>query len=127
MSSDLQSETKVEIAHVLTTDVVEYSNLLITQQTRLMAEFTALVKNTPRFRRAEVEGKLVRVPTGDGMLLVFFDDPEAPLECATEIAIAIKSHPEVRLRMGIHSGPVNKVVDVNDRPNVAGAGVDLAQ
>ena len=127
MSSDLKSETKVEIAHVLTTDVVEYSNLLITEQTRLMAEFTALVKNTPRFRRAEAEGKLVRVPTGDGMLLVFFGNPEAPLECATEIATAIKSHPEIRLRMGIHSGPVNKVVDVNDRPNVAGAGVDLAQ
>src|SRR6185436_17996849 len=72
-------------------------------------------------------GKLTRVPTGDGMLLAFFDDPQAPIECAMEIAEALKEHPEIRLRMGIHSGPVNEVVDVNDRSNFAGAGIDMAQ
>src|SRR5439155_7472388 len=90
-------------------------------------ELTAVVKNTERFRRAEAEGKLVRIPTGDGMALVFFDDPQAPIECAMEIAAALKSHPEIRLRMGIHSGPVNPVVDVSDRSNVTGAGIDIAQ
>ena len=121
------SEEKVEIAHVLTMDVVEYSTLLITEQARVIAELTAVVKNTERFRRAEAEGKLVRIPTGDGMALVFFDDPQAPIECAMEIAAALKSHPEIRLRMGIHSGPVNPVVDVSDRSNVTGAGIDMAQ
>ncbi len=127
MPSDPSSDPKVEIAHVLNMDVVEYSTLLITEQTRVMAELTRIVKDTLRFRRAEAEGKLLRVPTGDGMLLVFFDDPQAPIECAMEIAKAMKGHPEIRLRMGIHSGPVNEVVDVNDRTNVAGAGVDMAE
>jgi len=127
MSSEAESRPKVEIAHILTMDMVEYSTLLITEQTRVMAELTGVVKNIERFRRAEDERKLVRIPTGDGMALVFFDDPQAPLECAMEIAAALKSHPEIRLRMGIHSGPVNAVVDVSDRANVAGAGIDIAQ
>jgi TolB-like protein/Tfp pilus assembly protein PilF/class 3 adenylate cyclase len=127
MSADSKSEVHLEIAHVLTMDVVEYSTLLITEQTRVLAELTRVVKETTRFRRGEAEGKLVRIPTGDGMLLVFFDDPQAPIECAMEIAAAMKSHPDIRLRMGIHSGPVNEVVDVNNRTNVAGAGVDMAQ
>lgn len=120
-------EEKVEIGHVLTMDVVEYSTLLINEQSRILRELTRVVKATARFQRAETEGKLIRVPTGDGMLLVFSEDPQAPIECAMEIATAIKSHPDIRLRMGIHSGPVNKVIDVNDRSNVAGAGVDIAQ
>ena len=127
MTSDAPSEPKVEIAHVLTMDVIAYSTLLITEQMRIMAELTRIVRRTARFQRAEANGKLIRVPTGDGMLLVFFDDPEGPVECAVEIATAMKSLPEVGLRMGIHSGPVNEVVDVNDRSNVAGAGVDMAQ
>jgi len=127
MSSEPERHPKVEIGHVLTMDVVEYSTLLITEQTRVMGELTSIVKNTERFRRGESEGKLVRIPTGDGMALVFFDDPQAPIECAMEIAAALKSHPEIRLRMGIHSGPVNAVVDVSDRANVAGAGIDMAQ
>src|SRR5205823_12112590 len=127
MAPEAESDLKMEIAHVLTMDVVEYSTLLITEQSRVMAELTFIVKKTERFRRAEAEGKLVRIPTGDGMALVFFDDPKAPIECAMEIAAALKSHPEIRLRMGIHSGPVNPVVDVSDRSNVAGAGIDMAQ
>jgi class 3 adenylate cyclase len=93
----------------------------------MMGELTSIVKNTQRYRSAEAEGKLVRIPTGDGMALVFFDEPQAPMECAMEIAASLKSHPEIRLRMGIHSGPVNRVVDVSDRSNVAGAGIDTAQ
>ncbi len=127
MSSQAERHPKVEIAHILTMDVVEYSTLLITEQTRVMTELTGVVKNTERFRRAEAERRLVRIPTGDGMALVFFDDPQAPLECATEVAAALKSHPEIRLRMGIHSGPVNTVLDVSNRSNVAGAGIDMAQ
>jgi adenylate cyclase len=127
MTSEHGSGPKVEIAHILNMDVVEYSTLLITEQSRIMGELTRVVKNAARFRRAEADGKLVRVPTGDGMLLVFFDDPQAPIECAMEISAAMQSLPEIRLRMGIHSGPVNEVVDVNDRTNVAGAGVDVSQ
>src|SRR6266566_3651819 len=127
MLSEIASDSKLEIAHVLTLDLVEYSTLRITDQTRVMADLNKIVRNTPRFLKAEAEGKLIRIPTGDGMALVFFNNPEAPLECAMEIAAALKNHSEIKLRMGIHSGPINPVIDVNDRSNVAGAGIDMAQ
>jgi TolB-like protein/Flp pilus assembly protein TadD len=122
-----ESNLPLQIGHVLTMDVVAYSKLLITEQTRVMSDLTDVVKNTERFRRAQNARKLVRIPTGDGMALVFYDDPQAPIECAMEIAAALKSHPEIRIRIGIHSGPVNQVVDVSERSNVAGAGIDMAQ
>jgi hypothetical protein len=91
MTPEPESDPKLEIAHVLTMDVVEYSTLLITEQTRIIDELKRIVWSTARFCRAEADGKLVRVPTGDGMLLVFFDDPEAPIECAMEIAAAMST------------------------------------
>src|SRR4051812_33434926 len=121
------AEPKSEIAHVLMIDLVGYSTLLIDEQTRLMNELTRLVRSTVHFRVADVAGKLLRLPTGDGMALVFFSDPEAPLQCAIEIAQEVKNNPELRLRMGLHSGPVNRLVDVNESGNVAGAGIDIAQ
>lgn len=127
MTPEVESDSKLEIGHVLTMDVVGYSTLLITEQTRVMADLTAIVKNTKRFRDAKAIGKFVCIPTGDGMALVFFDDPQAPIECAMEIAAALKSHSEIRLRMGVHSGPVNSLLDVSGRSNVAGAGIDMAQ
>jgi adenylate cyclase len=127
MAADVELDLKLEIAHILTIDVVAYSTLLISEQSQLMKELIQCVRATPRFRQAEAEGKLIRIPTGDGMALVFFNDPEAPIECAVQIGTELKSHPEIRLRMGIHSGPINQVADVNDRSNVAGAGIDMAQ
>ena len=127
MSSDSPSDSKLEIAHVLAMDVVGYSTLLINKQSRVLADLNRIVREAARFREADAQGKLLRLPTGDGMALVFFNHPEAPIECAMEIAAAMKSSPEIRLRMGIHSGPVNQVVDVNDRSNIAGAGIDIAQ
>jgi class 3 adenylate cyclase len=112
---------------VLSIDLVGYSLLLITDQARVMNELASLVRSTPEFRRAEAEKKLVRIPTGDGMSLIFFDNPQAPIECATEIAAALKNRPDIHLWMGIHSGPVNEVTDVSDRSNLAGAGIDMAQ
>ena len=90
MASEREPKQRVEIAHVLSMDLVGYSLLLITDQTRVMSELTSVVKNTEQFRHADAQGKLVRIPTGDGMSLVFFDDPQAPIECATEIASALK-------------------------------------
>ncbi len=127
MPLEKPEDSRLEIAHVLAMDVVGYSTLLIDQQSRLIHELNRLVRETPRFRRAEAEQKLLRLPTGDGMALVFFDELEAPLECAIEISAALRAHPEIKLRIGIHSGPVRQVMDVNDRSNVAGAGIDLAQ
>jgi TolB-like protein/Flp pilus assembly protein TadD len=127
MTPEPESDPKLEIAHVLTMDVVGYSTLLINEQSRVLADLTRTVRETGRFRQAEADGKLLRLPTGDGMVLVFFTDPEAPIECAMEIGAALKNHPKIRLRMGIHSGPVNQVLDVNDRSNLAGAGIDIAQ
>ena len=127
MSGPREPAPKITIAHVLSMDVVGYSLLLITDQTRVMNELTNIVKGTEQFRRSDGEGKLMRIPTGDGMSLVFFDDPQAPIECATEIAAALKDRPDIPLRMGIHSGPVNEVVDVSERSNVAGVGIDMAE
>jgi TolB-like protein/Flp pilus assembly protein TadD len=120
-------KTRLEIGHVLFIDIVGYSKLLLKQQSELLRELNEIVSGTSEFREAESAGKLIRLPTGDGMALVFRTDPEAPAECAVEIARALKSHPAIQLRMGIHSGPVNEVVDVNQRANIAGAGINLAQ
>src|SRR2546428_13819849 len=127
MSRDLKSEVHLEIEHVLFIDVVGYSKLLINDQRELQQQLSQIVRSTEQFRAAEAAGKLIRLPVGDGMALVFFNSPEAPAQCALEISKALKNHPQIRLRMGIHSGPVNQVRDVNDRTNVAGAGINIAQ
>jgi len=127
MSAEDKSDTRLEIGHVLAMDIVGYSKLLIHEQSGLLQRLNEIVRGTNQFRAADAQGKLIRLPTGDGMALVFFNDPKAPIECATEVATALKDQPDIQLRMGIHSGPVNKVLDVNERTNVAGAGIDLAQ
>src|SRR6266480_7625051 len=127
MASTSPSGVKLEIGHVLFIDIVGYSKLLITEQSELLRRLNDVVRETEQFRSAEVEGKLVRLPTGDGMALVFRGSPEAPVECALELSQRLKAHPELRVRMGIHSGPVNEVADVNERTNITGAGINLAQ
>jgi TolB-like protein/Flp pilus assembly protein TadD len=122
-----QSGVRLEIGHVLFLDIVGYSKLLITKQGELLAKLTAAVAETEQFRVADAERKLIRLPTGDGMALVFRGDPEAPARCALELARRLKSHPEVPVRMGIHSGPVNEVTDVNQRINITGAGINIAK
>src|SRR6476646_7388867 len=122
-----EEQTRLQIGHVLFIDIVGYSKLLVNEQTGLQRELNEVVSGTHEFREAEVAGKLVRLPTGDGMALVFRTDPEAPAQCALEIARALKEHPRIALRMGIHSGPVNEVVDVNQRQNIAGAGINMSQ
>jgi class 3 adenylate cyclase len=122
-----QTELRLEIGHVLVFDIVGYSKLLIDQQTGQIQKLTDIVRDTEQFRLADAEGKVLRLPTGDGGVLVFRDSPEAPLLCALEISRALKSHPELQVRMGIHSGPVNEVADLNEQANIAGAGVNLAQ
>ncbi len=127
MSAELHTDFHLEIAHVLFMDIVGYSKLLINEQGELLQKLNQIVRDTDEFRRAESAGKLTRLPTGDGMALAFFTNPEAPVRCATEISRALQSHPRIRLRIGVHSGPVDEVKDVNDRSNVAGAGINLAQ
>ena len=127
MSAELQPGVQLEIGHVLFMDVVGYSKLLLDEQRDLQQQLTQIVRNTEQVRNAEAAGRLIRIPAGDGMALVFFNSPETPVRCAIEIAKKLKEHPELRLRMGIHSGPVNEVRDVNDRANVAGAGINIAQ
>src|SRR5467141_684852 len=127
MSAAVKKEIQLEIAHVLFIDIVGYSKLLINEQHELLQELNQIVRTTKAFRAAEAAGKLIRLPTGDGMALAFATTPDAPVQCALEISKALKSHPELRVRMGIHSGPVSGLVDVNDRSNIAGAGINLAQ
>jgi len=127
MPADSESDLQLEIDHVLLIDIVGYSKLLITEQREQLQALNEVVKNTAQFRVSDTNGMLVRIPTGDGMALIFRDTVEAPLRCAVEISQAIKTYPGINLRMGIHSGPVSEVSDVNERTNIAGAGIDIAQ
>src|SRR6516162_4903434 len=127
MPSDTASKVKLEIGHVLFIDIVGYSQLLITQQSEHLETLRRIVRGTAQFRAAEAEGKLLRLPTGDGGALVFRTSPEAPVLCALEISKELKKHPELRARMGIHSGPVNEITDLNEQANIAGAGINIAQ
>jgi len=126
-STEIKPDLQLEIAHVLLIDVVGYSKLLVNEQIELLQELNRIVRSSEFFRAAESRGKLTRVPTGDGMALLFFRSPEEPAQCALEISQALKDHPHIKLRMGVHSGPVNQVTDVNDRTNIAGAGINVAQ
>src|SRR5438874_1085792 len=121
------SEVKFEIGHVLFIDIVGYSKLLINEQSEQIQKLKEIVRGTEQFRLAKAEGKLLRLPTGDGGALVFRNSPEAQVLCALEISKALKSHPELHVRMGIHSGPVNEVIDLNEQANIAGAGINIAQ
>jgi TolB-like protein/class 3 adenylate cyclase len=127
MLAAVKKEIQLEIAHVLFIDIVGYSKLLITEQSELLRRLSDVVRETEQFRSAEAEGKLMRLPTGDGMALVFRNSPEAPVQCALELSKRLKAHPELTVRMGIHSGPVNEVADVNERANITGAGINVAQ
>ena len=127
MSAEVKKEVRSEIAHVLFVDIVGYSKLLINEQHALLDTLNQIVRATQEFQTAETAGRLIKIPTGDGMALVFYSSPEDPVECAMEISRAVKEHPKLRLRMGVHSGPVSSVIDVNDRANVAGAGINMAQ
>src|SRR5438046_7409610 len=127
MTSERSPDVKFEIGHVLFIDIVGYSKLLITEQSEKIEKLKEIVRGTEQFRLAEAEGKLLRLPTGDGGALVFRTSPEAPGLCALDISKALKNHPELHVRMGIHSGPVNEVVDLNEQANIAGAGINIAQ
>jgi adenylate cyclase len=127
MALESASDVKLEIGHVLFIDIVCYSKLLIHEQTEQLQKLREIVRATEQFRAAQAEGKLMRLPTGDGGALVFRNSPEAPVMCALEISKALKSHLELRVRMGIHSGPVQEVTDINEQANIAGAGINIAQ
>src|SRR5260370_4216911 len=127
MAAEVKKEIQLEIAHVLFTDIVGYSKLSINDQHAAVEELNRIVRASDQFQRAEAASRLIRIPTGDGMALVFYTSPEAPAQCAVEISRALKEHPRLQLRMGIHSGPVGGVVDVNERANLAGAGSNMAK
>jgi TolB-like protein/class 3 adenylate cyclase/Tfp pilus assembly protein PilF len=120
-------DLQLEIAYILLIDVVGYSKLLVNEQIELLQELKQIVRSSKSFHAAEARGELIRVPTGDGMALVFFHSPEEPVRCALEISKALQDHPSMQLRMGVHSGPVNRVTDVNEKTNIAGSGINVAQ
>jgi len=127
MGAEVKREIQLEIAHVLFIDIVGYSKLSINDQNAAVEELNQVVRVSEQLQRAETASRLLKIPTGDGMALVFYTSPEMPAHCALEISRALKEHPRLHVRMGIHSGPVSGVVDVNDRPNLAGAGLNMAQ
>jgi TolB-like protein/class 3 adenylate cyclase/Tfp pilus assembly protein PilF len=127
MAAEIKKEIQLEIAHVLFTDIVGYSKLPINQQRAVVERLNEIVRGTDEYQAAETAGRLITIPTGDGVTLVFYHSPEAPVECALEISRALKKHPELQLRMGIHSGPVSGVIDATGKANVAGAGINIAQ
>jgi TolB-like protein/Tfp pilus assembly protein PilF len=127
MPAKLRTDPHLAIGHVLFMDVVGYSKLLVNEQREVVHQLNQIVRKTAQFRKSNARGKLISVPSGDGMALVFFESPEEPVQCALEISRVLKNHPRLRLRMGVHSGPVDQVKDVNDRSNVAGVGINIAQ
>src|SRR5213596_2492346 len=128
MSAEVKKEIQLEIAHVLFMDIVAYSKMASDDQRAAIEKLNQIVQSTDEFRKAESENRLLKLATGDGMALIFYRSPEDPVECALEISRAIKEqHSNLRLRMGVNSGPVSGVVDVNGRANVAGAGINTAQ
>src|SRR5436305_2778709 len=127
MAAETKKEIGLEIGHVLFIEIVGYSKLLINEQSEQMQKLREIVRGTEQFRLAEAAGKLLRLPTGDGGALVFRTSPDAPVLCALEISKELKRHPEFRVRMGIHSGPVNEITDLNEQANIAGAGNNVAQ
>jgi TolB-like protein/lipoprotein NlpI len=127
VSVEVKKEIELEIAHVLFLDIVGYSKLSINEQRARIQELNEIVRESEQFRKAEAASRILKIPTGDGMALVFYKSPEEPAQCASEISRALKSNPRLQIRMGIHSGPVSAVADVTERTNVAGAGVNMAQ
>src|SRR5690348_8207532 len=127
MAAEVKTDIQLEIAHVLFTDIVGYSKLPINQQRALVERLSEIVRGTDEFRAAETPGRLITIPTGDGITLVFYDSPETPAECALQISRALKKYPELQLRMGVHSGAVSRVLDATGKANVAGPGINIAQ
>src|SRR6184192_2605036 len=127
MPAEVKKEIQLEIAHVLFIDVVGYSKFSINEQGVMVDELTKVVRSSDQYQKAEAAGRLIKIPTGDGMGLVFQTSLEAPAQCAVEISRALKEHPRLQLRMGVHSGPVSGVIDVNRHANLAGAGLNMAQ
>src|SRR5262249_35895395 len=122
-----KKEIELEIAHVLFLDVVGYSKLSVNEQHASIEELNKVVRESEQFLKAEATNRILKIPTGDGMALVFYKSPEEPTQCAVEINRALKDNPSLQVRMGIHSGPISGMADVNERMNVAGAGVNMAQ
>ena len=127
MSAEVKKEIQLDIAHVLFIDIVGYSKFSINEQGAMVDELTKVVRSSDQYQKAEATGRLIKIPTGDGMGLVFHTSPEAPAQCAVEITHVLKEHPRLQLRMGVHSGPVSGVIDVNERANLAGAGLNIAK
>src|ERR1700719_4414123 len=127
MSAEIKKEIQLEIAHVLFIDIVGYSKLSINEQRAAVDELNEVARASEQFQKAEAAARLIKIPTGDGMALVFYTSLEAPAQCAVEISRALKAHPRLQLRMGVHSGPVSGVIDVSGHANLAGAGLNMAQ
>src|SRR5437773_712017 len=127
MAAEVKKEIELEIAHVLFIDIVGYSKRSINEQRAAIDELNEVVRSSEQFQKADAAARLIKIPTGDGMALVFYTSPEAPGQCAVEISGALKGHPGLQIRMGVHSGPVSGVVDVKGQANVAGAGLNIAQ
>src|SRR5947209_20627214 len=127
MPTEIKKKIELEVVHVLFLDIVGYSKRLTNEQQTLIDRLNQVVRASEQFQNAEAAGRLIKIPTGDGMALVFYKSPEEPVECALEISRALKEHPKIELRMGVHSGPVSGVIDVNSQANLAGAGLNMAQ
>src|SRR5207244_13558752 len=127
MPAEVKKEIQLEIAHVLFIDIVGDSKLSVNEQHAAVEELNQVVRSSEQFQKAEAANRLLKIPTGDGIALVFYTSPEAPAQCAVEISCALKEHPRLQVRMGIHSGPVSGVVDVNERVNLTGAGINIAK
>src|SRR3977135_4273456 len=127
MPTEIKKKIELEVFHVLFLDIVDYSKRLTNEQQTLIDQLNQVVRASEEFQNAEAAGSLIKNPPGDGMALVFYKSPAQPVECALEISRALKTYPELRVRMGVHSGPASALTDLNDRTNAAGIGINIAQ
>src|SRR6266702_3216784 len=127
MPTEIKKKIELEVVHVLFLDIVGYSKRLTNQQQTLIDQLNQVVRSSEEFQNAEAAGRLIKILTGDGMAFVFYKSPAQPVECALEISRALKTYPELRVRMGVHIGPVSAVTDLNDRTNAAGIGINVAK
>src|SRR5438105_5021007 len=127
MAAEIKREVKLEIVHVLFLDIVGYSKALTDEQQELVDRLNQVVRGSEEFQKAAAADRLIKIPTGDGMALIFYNSPEQPVNCALEIGRALRNSSDLPVRMGVHSGPVSGVTDLNDRTNAAGVGINVAQ
>ena len=125
MYSNPRTDLDLETGHILFIDIVGLARMLALEQQESLHKLSQIIRNTDAGKTTEEE--LPRLSTGSGLALAFATTADAAVRCAMQISTGWRTYPELKLRMGIHTGPVNRMTEANDRIGVAGPGVNVAR